>query len=78
MYLFLIYEEHGDKPKALDYLEQGHKRGDPYASGELGYCYATGEYVQKDIKKALELFSIAAKAGIPGMEDNIRQLQAFY
>lgn len=44
-------------------LEKRANEGDVYATCKLGFYYATGHFVKKDIKKAIEYYKSAAKKG---------------
>jgi TPR repeat protein len=37
--------------------------GDPDAQNDLGFCYANGEGVKKDMKKAAKYYRLAAAQG---------------
>jgi hypothetical protein len=52
-----------DFPKALEILEEGVNRGNPHAMINLGMMYAKGEGVEKNLKKAEELFERSGKPG---------------
>lgn len=59
-----------DKTIALDYLNKGTEQGNGLAAYQLGSCYESGEYLERDYNRALECFTISAAA------DNVDGLYA--
>ncbi|WAW09912.1 hypothetical protein NB640_11930 [Oxalobacter vibrioformis] len=64
-YLHGYYLEDKNDFKAQNYFRKSIKNGmpEPAAAYWLGFMYETGRGVEKDQKKALEMYRIAAKAG---------------
>jgi TPR repeat protein len=52
-----------DREKVLSMFQMHANAGYPHAQHVLGYCYATGQGVERDDAKAVEWFARAAKKG---------------
>ncbi len=62
-YLFLLLKDRHPS-RARQYLILGGEFGDPKAYLELGRCYHDGGLFKKDMGKAYDYFSMAAKSGL--------------
>ena len=51
-------------------------KGDPLATYRLGQLYETGMGVPADARRALQLYTQAAAAGVPGAAESLKALQA--
>src|SRR3569833_3995582 len=57
-------------PEAIRWYEKAAARDQPKALATMGRLYVTGYGVERDAKKALEMFERAVKATPPGEEHN--------
>lgn len=57
-------------PEAIRWYEKAATRDQPKALSTMGRLYVTGYGVERDPKKALEMFERAVKATPPGEEQN--------
>ncbi len=51
------------KPKKLRMLIKAAKMGKPYAMYQLGICYESGKYTERNVRLAAEWISCAAEDG---------------
>ena len=65
------YYKEGEYDKAIPYLEYAAKKGYASAQNHLGFCYLTGEGVEKNTKIAVKLFHKAAKLGNATAQGNL-------
>ena len=61
--LALGYLRVGDYPKAFEILYELDEQGDTWAQARLGWCYSSGDGVDKNQVKAVEWFRKAAEQG---------------
>ena len=67
----MTYYSSNDYIKAIPLLEEAANMGDADAQTQLGYCYASGDGVNKDEKKAAELWRKAAEQGNADAQCNL-------
>ena len=59
-----------DEKKAFTTIKKAAKLNEPYGLYWLGWFYATGTVVEKDIDKANEYYDLAVKNGFQEPEEN--------
>jgi hypothetical protein len=62
-----------EKQAAKQYTKEAEE-GDVWAQYDLGRCYANGEGVEKDMKKAVYWFTKAAEQGNANAKTNLSNL----
>ena len=62
--------------KATEWWQKAANQGNADAQGGLGWCYATGEGVTKDLAKAKEWYEKAAAQGNDRAKKYLANLQA--
>ena len=62
-----IYEEKKNYEKAFAYYKKSANEEESWACNKLGLFYLNGTYIEKDINKAFEYFSIGANAPIDSL-----------
>lgn len=60
-----------DEIKAFEWFEKSADKNDPSGIGDLGYCYATGFGVEKDINKGIQLLEKAGELGFATAYSNL-------
>lgn len=58
-----IYSEEEDYTKAAEWYEKAAEQGDADAQSELGIMYKEGEFISKNINKAIDLLTKASEQG---------------
>lgn len=78
IYLFGADGVRTDLKKALRYIRQAARSGEPYGEELLGYCYFHGIGVEKDTVKGLQLFRKTADAGWMGGQYQLGMYYAYW
>ena len=68
------YYDNGNYEEAFSYFKEGHKRGDRFATFNLGLSYCEGKGVPKNIHKALKYYIISYESGPTDVIDDIGKI----
>lgn len=73
----IILFQHGDRQKAIPYLQKSASRGEPRAQYLFGTALFNGDFVTKDWPLAYALMTRAAAAGLGSAATSLAQMDKF-
>lgn len=73
----LLLFQHGERDRAMPYIEGAAERGDPRAQYLLGIAHFNGDLVAKDWRRAYALLTLANSAGLPQARTALVQMDEY-